>query len=178
MLAEWIYMGDVDAHKETVSEADFDEFVEFYILADCYHFLAVRREIVSRLVDAYLLPTIKSIQCAFGSLPEPDPLRVWMVETYIQHYGAGSTNRINGKFDGNARDWVSVQPEFLAAVMVGKAKLDTRYKDVRTKTCPIASCSCCATPPCNFHAHESDLEREASKCCLSLSITAHKSDDP
>lgn len=146
----WLYSGKlVDASGE---DAPDDELINLFVFAHDYGILALRRDIID-LLHRYAredrCPPVKiDVELAYNSLPRTSPLLGLLVDIYIYH---GDDLHYSPGLE-------TLPPQFLTAVMLGKARCLRHVQDSALKV----KGPCCGNT-CQYHEHESAEEQRASK---------------
>lgn len=146
IFKKWMYHGEL---VSDVDNADYQQLIRLYVIADYHDFPALRRAIMSLLVlhnqknHGYRVPHLSLLEDCLSQLPQTSTLYRWLVATWAEHiddlevYGADTQHL-----------WHAMPVDFRLLVFSSY-----RY---------IGPCNCCHNP-CNFHEHESEEEWERSK---------------
>lgn len=175
MLVTWVYTGDLASSRElALTHADL---IELYLFAKRYEFIVLQRYALDQIFRVMTrrshvlashfatdfpreLPGTKDVRRVFETLAPGSRLQQWLIEVYVHHYSPSKSTY-------NAKDWSGLPSEFLSEVMHGKARLLEQSKERSTGFASLSpgnaspeKCPCC-TNLCDFHEHDSELERQA-----------------
>ena len=149
----WLYYGELNLDRDII---DYQQLIRLYIFADYYGFPALRRAIMSLLVqhnkehDHCRVPHLPLLEDCLSQLPHTSPLYQWLAGTWSEHiddleeYGPDAQHL-----------WHEMPLDFRLLVFSSR-----RY---------VGACYCCHNP-CNFHEHENEEEWKRSKS-LSRCVT-------
>lgn len=122
--------------------------------------MALRRAVIDALVKGVhedgniTVPRYFTISLVYNSLPETSPLCSFLAEVYVNHWNIGLDRSNVCPEENKHRN--HAPSHFLSAVMAGISH--RVLEGVETED----DCRCCHKT-CDFHEHESDEERIASR---------------
>lgn len=146
-FVRWLYSGKLsgpDANTGT------EELFQLYIFADEKDILALRRDVMTRLVQYGLDDLLdRDIALATNSLPPSAPLYKFAVEWYINHWYHIKSNLCQQQ----DQEYENFPKEFMYLAMCGLSERAQHGNKPTFMWCQ----------PCRFHEHESYHERLSSE---------------
>jgi len=149
-FVQWLYSGRLGGPE---SGTDLEDLFKLYIFADEKDILALRRDVMTRLVHfGFDYLPYREIALATDSLPPSAALYRWAVEWYSNHWLPTKDDPCQ-----QGQEYERLPKEFMHLVMCG---LSERAELLRNGKKPI--CLCCREP-CRFHEHKSYNEWQESE---------------
>lgn len=150
-FVRWLYSGKLsgpDANTGT------EELFRLYVFADEKDILALRRDVMTRLMEFDSALPYSEIALPINSLPPSAPLYKFIVEWHSHHWWP-----VKRDFGPQDQGYEDLPKEFLHLVMRGLVlRPGSNSNSIGTNP----SCACCGSP-CRFHEHKSYEEWQQSE---------------
>lgn len=166
LFVKWLYTNDL---SDAMSVKRWDDLAELYTFAHPSLVMALQRDIIDTFLDDHLEAKVfcgfdyATIANVYRRLPTDSPLIRFIVVTHVHHWTPEAETA-----EVKERRQIHAPVEFLLAVMEGQAELIQDRNAVSRSTRNATKfgskrCAMCRGDFCDFHAHESEEERAASK---------------
>lgn len=167
LFVKWLYTNDL---TDAMGMKRWDDLAEVYTFASPSLVIALQRDIIDTFLDDHLEGKVlcgfdyATIANVYRRLPTDSPLINFIVSSHIHHWTPETESP-----EVKERRQVHAPVDFLLSVMEGQAELiqDQNAAPKHAKNTKLISkrCPMCRGDFCDFHAHESQDERAASKSC-------------
>lgn len=157
-LVRWLYSRQLPGSGLGIGSRS-DELFQLYVFADEKDILALRRDVMTRLVQLgwdYL--PYHEIALATNSLPRSAPLYRFLFEWYINHWYPHKDDPCQ-----QGQEYEKLPKEFMHLVMCGLCERAEVLRHGKEPTCV------CCHEPCGFHEHKSHDEWRESEFVISFS---------
>lgn len=166
LYVKWLYTNDL---TDAMGLKRWDDLAEVYTFAAPSLVIALQRDIIDTFLDDHLEGKVfcgfdyATIANVYRRLPSDSPLINFIVHNSVHHWTPEAESP-----EMKERRQIHAPVDFLLSVMEGQAQLiqdqNAAPKHAKNTTKFISKrCPMCRGDFCDFHAHESQEERAASK---------------